>query len=1360
MASKTCDTDLTARTILVRLFLFSFFLFNANIFGADWPTWRHDASRTGASPDGLPPDLQLQWVREFPPLEPAWPDQDRLMFDLSYEPVVLGKTLFFGSSLNDCLIALDTETGDEKWKFYADGPIRFAPAACEGKVYFVCDDGCLYCLSAQTGELIWKFNAAPAVRPILGNRRLISTWPARGAPAIADGKVYFSAGIWPFMGIFVYALDAATGKVVWINDGAGAIYQFQPHESPAFAGIAPQGYMTVSGGKLLVPNGRAVPACFNRETGKLQYFHLAANGKNGFYFSATTGRFFFNGAEMYDCETGYRIMISSLGATPVLTEQAAFSLRNGAITANDIQDVQIVESAARTTGKVDKRMFQLKSGEKGLNTLWQAEQPGGVTAMIAAGARLYAGSPNSICAINVPKKGEEAAISWTAEIRGTPATLLAADDKLFAVTLEGRVYCFGKKKGEAKAPASGEKKSSPQGEWGAKAAMVLKQTGITDGYAVVAGNGRLAEELARQSNLHVIFVEPDQEKRTALRKDLDAAGLYGRRASVFPGDPAAVDLPPYLASLMVFEVAPVVKTGAEDASVRKIFDVLRPYGGTAWFFAAADQRQSLTRWINDAKLPCSETADVDGALVLKRVGAIPGSADWTHQYADPANTAISRDKYIKAPLGILWFGGSENEKILPKHGHGPSPQVVGGRLFIEGQDMLRALDVYTGRILWETALKNLGKFFDSPLHMHQPGANSIGSNYVSLEDEVYVVHGKKCLRLDSRSGKTLSEFMLPAIDGSDGEPEWGQIRICDNILLAASIPMRFDRDPFFSLHEADKIVLTPGNSDVVLQFFKQITDFAVIPKDKNEKDKSFFQKNLNKLLLDPSLSKNISNDVKAKAKPETIAAIQSEIDRLLADDARRSTDAVALPKLNRSLLEACLSQIPKKDEDGPGGFNRDSTVSRELVAMDRNSGKVLWKKPATYSLFHNGVAAGKGMVFCIDRWPDSVQDLSKRQGRKISDGGVLSALELRTGKVVWSTDKGVFGTWLGYSEKNDILIQAGRPTPDMLSDEPKKIAAYRGKDGKLLWENPNGGSGVRLLCQDMIVTAEGGVSLISGEAVSRKNPLTNGHMEWKFKRFYGCNHSIGSEHLILFRSAAAGFYDLERNGGTGNFGGFKSGCTSNLIPANGVLSAPDYTRLCACSYQNQCSLALIRMPEAEMWTFNDFVVGDEPIARIGVNLGAPGDRMADDSTLWLEYPVIGGPSPEIKISISPENAQPFLHHSARMSGEGLKWVAASGIAGIRSFALSLAQDDAKARPYTVRLYFAEPDEVKADERVFSISVQDQIKIEDLDIVRETGGPRRLLVKELKGINVKGELKITFTPKNGAALICGVEAIAE
>ena len=246
---------------------------------ADWPMWRCDAARSASSDDQLSAPLHLQWSRQLPALTPAWPDEPRMRFDVAYEPVAAGGAVFVASPRADKVMALDARTGEVRWTFYAGGPVRFAPVVWQGAVYFGCDDGHLYCVGAADGNLRWKFLAGPSQRRVLGNSRLISAWPMRGAPVIADGVVYCAAGIWPFMGIFVYALDANSGEVVWVNDGQGAEYTDQPHGGAlAFGSVAPQGALAVVGDRLLVPGGRSMHACFDRATGELRYCHLGGSG--------------------------------------------------------------------------------------------------------------------------------------------------------------------------------------------------------------------------------------------------------------------------------------------------------------------------------------------------------------------------------------------------------------------------------------------------------------------------------------------------------------------------------------------------------------------------------------------------------------------------------------------------------------------------------------------------------------------------------------------------------------------------------------------------------------------------------------------------------------------------------------------------------------------------------------------------------------------------------------------------------------------------------------------------------------------------------------------------------------------------
>jgi len=367
------------------------------------------------------------------------------------------------------------------------------------------------------------------------------------------------------------------------------------------------------------------------------------------------------------------------------------------------------------------------------------------------------------------------------------------------------------------------------------------------------------------------------------------------------------------------------------------------------------------------------------------------------------------------------------------------------------------------------------------------------------------------------------------------------------------------------------------------------------------------------------------------------------------------------------------------------------------------------------------------------------------------------------------------------------------------------MVAYRGSDGKVLWSIDDSYKGPPILYHDWVITQNKGgtgsaaveakvLDLLSGTIIMQEHPMTGDIVPRKWVRFYGCNTAIASENLLTFRSASAAFVDLTRGQGTASIGGFKSGCTSNLIIANGVLNAPDYTRTCICSYQNQASLALVPMPEVGYWTFDYYQIPSEatPVKQVGINFGAPGNRYTENGTLWLEFPSIGGPSPDIPVRAKYyEEPRWFRHHSSRVKGKN-NWIAASGVTGLREVSIRMflqpgrnaSKVDAfdkhigqiptwpeerikgvfeQPRPYTVRLYFAEIEELEIGQRLFNVSLQDRQVLETFDIVKEAGGANRPVVKEFKGINVKDDLRVTLTPVTAVQagpLLCGIEIIAE
>src|SRR5262249_32975433 len=130
-------------------------------------------------------------------------------------------------------------------------------------------------------------------------------------------------------------------------------------------------------------------------------------------------------------------------------------------------------------------------------------------------------------------------------VDGTVARLIAGADRLFAVTYEGDLYCFGG------SPITVRRHAMPAvvaagDDWSERITTVLDASKVRDGYAVVwgASDHRLAAELARQSRLHVVVVEPDATKVKRLRERLSADALYGARVEVHHGGADAFPLPP------------------------------------------------------------------------------------------------------------------------------------------------------------------------------------------------------------------------------------------------------------------------------------------------------------------------------------------------------------------------------------------------------------------------------------------------------------------------------------------------------------------------------------------------------------------------------------------------------------------------------------------------------------------------------------------------------------------------------------------------------------------------------------------------------------------------------------------------
>ncbi|MBM4049079.1 MAG: PQQ-like beta-propeller repeat protein, partial [Planctomycetes bacterium] len=409
----------------------------AGVGAAEWPTYRADSARSGFTAENLPADLSLRWTcapRHAP--QPAWSGRDtRMPFDRAFHAVIAGDSLFFGSSVDGKVYALDAATGAERWTFFTGGPVRLSPTVWRERVFAVSDDGFLYCLAARDGKVVWKRRGGPSGSLALGNGRMISRWPARGGPVVADGVVYWAAGIWPSEGVFIYAQDALTGKVLWCNDTAGGLFMPQPHPgSVSYSGVSAQGHLLVVGDKLLVPTGRAVPAVFSRADGKLLYFHLQPFGKAGGASVAATDAQFFNGGLAFDLATGKQAF--KAGADPLamaVTPQAIVCATAKEIVAVDRGNLWRRQEVTDATGKATTQTVFAEP-------VWRAPNPHAPTSsLVVAGDKAVVGRAGRVSVLDMGSQ----TVLFSAAVEGEPLGLAVAGGRLYVSTDKGVIHCFG-----------------------------------------------------------------------------------------------------------------------------------------------------------------------------------------------------------------------------------------------------------------------------------------------------------------------------------------------------------------------------------------------------------------------------------------------------------------------------------------------------------------------------------------------------------------------------------------------------------------------------------------------------------------------------------------------------------------------------------------------------------------------------------------------------------------------------------------------------------------------------------------------------------------------------------------------------
>jgi len=773
-------------------------------FAGDWPTHRYDARRSACSPDALPATLKPAWQHTFPAFETAFPNEPRLQFDTSYEPVCAGNTVVVGSPVDGSVRAFSAETGKPFWVYHTEAPVRLAPALHCGKVLVGSDDGVFRCLDLADGTLQWSFNGYPEGRPdmrLLGNNRLISMWPVRGGPVVVGDVVYFACGVWPTMGVYVHALDIATGKPVWGNPHLAHMTNVRiDHNLLYDAGASPQGYLLAAGDKLVIPNGRSHPIALNRADGSMFYF--VQGYRNGNCRVAIGGNYAFVGPRGIVSLTDFREVgnkwtaagknapnhfdmskydqfegpfhpykhFPGCNADSVFDGATAYSLARGVVYAHDLSKAVVSEYEKAQGSRVSKPYRwdapTTMRVPTGLDTNGRLH--------IKAGNRLYGHAGNNVVAIELTGATPPAKVLWRQPTEALPTAMIAAADRLIVALENGTLLCLAEDGAgvprivDTSAPEPAPPSEALQG--------ILGSTVVRDGFCVILGELSGDDVIAalQQTKLRLLVVAEDATKVNALRESTWKDGNYGKRIEVLHGKPLAFRLPPYLASLTWVRGA---QAGAlTTTQLKHVWASVRPYGGELCFTGSDDQRKAFEAIARSCALDGCRISASDTCVVLTREPGPAGAADWTHETADAARSYYSRDTAVKTPIAPIWFGDGPDYGFIKQkdYGRGVKPQVVEGRVFALQQSsrILFAYDAYTGRLLWRQHGKDKMRRFIT--------------RFVSRPEGVYAAGGGVCVVYDPATGKELRTLDYRSVLPETSKARAAGIVVTDMSVLVAA----------------------------------------------------------------------------------------------------------------------------------------------------------------------------------------------------------------------------------------------------------------------------------------------------------------------------------------------------------------------------------------------------------------------------------------------------------------------------------------------------------------------------------------------------------------------------------------------
>ena len=1301
---------------------------------ADWPSYLHDSSRVGHTDEPLAAPLVQRWVFSSPtPPKMAWAGEDgrviegmtllnRVRFDDVFHTAIAGGRAYFGSSVDGRVHCKNLATGKEEWAYFTDGPVRLAPQIADGRLYIGSDDGWAYCLDAGSGALVWKLRAGPNDERILARGRMISRWPVRTGILVDGGAAYFGAGVFPHETVYLYAVDAASGKVIWKND---AISQDDAGRND----LSPQGYLLATADTLFVPSGRALSVAFDRKTGQQaakaptpgwrgdaggqiggsqamllddqilavgEHQILALDQKTG-----KTGYAWFHGTQMtFNGDMGYMAtgkeivavdrnahaegtrarhaaemlaykLATELKKHPAIAalkkaEEATRALKAAKNEAAKQQAQAALDAAGKTyeplrldyQAKQDKLVAAKKEIAEKKDVGIKWSRPSTHESALILAGKTLVAGGKDEVVCLDAESGKEL---WKSAVEGDARGLAAAEGHLIVSTTAGKIYAFAERS-RSLPPAGSSLASRP--------ADPFPKDDLTEKYA------KAAEEILAQTKVRDGFclVLGSEQGRLAYelakRSNLAIHGIEQDAAKVAAARAALIPTGLYGARIVL-----------DHADLGVI-----PYSS---YFA--------NLIVSDHALIAGDVPAIakEAARCLKPIGGMICLQGGEKTAAWLAGTKLAEEKASLSTAGgwallrraalpgaDAWshqYGNAGNTssnkdervkgglRVLWYGDPGPGEQTnrhdgAVGPLSVNGRLFIQGHDSVMAYDAFNGQLlwktPNPGAMRTGVYNAREPG------NMAASDDHLYMLLDEKCLQFDAATGKIAHEFRIPGA-GTKPNLEWGYIAFKDGLLYGTATER---------VANAAEVARRGKSASLATD-----TIFAY--------------------------------DAKSRALAWTFQGKHvSHVTIAIGDGRVFFIDASLTPAQREEMLRQDKTELAKL-----AGKARDIAEERVknadlrmAVALDALTGKKIWEKPV------------------------DVTDCSE-----IGIGGGALTMMYQNGHLV-----------LGGANAN------GHYWEQFLSGEfaRRRLVVLDAEKGGKIWARDANYRHRPVVIGNEVVAEPWSYDLYTGEQKMRTHPLTGEQTPWMFARpGHHCGAISATSNMMFFRSKSTAYYNLDQDEGTEHFAGQRLGCWINTIPANGLVMIPEASAGCVCLFSIASTIVFEPREDRMTWGVYSATGTPTPVQHMALNLGAPGDRRDAHGKLWLAYP---RPSSRAGIDLPLSLSQAFAKggeffdfnaESYQTAKTDLGWVHASGARGLVHAEIPLIGAGQPAATYTVRLYFSALEGDKPGQRVFDVKLQDKTVLKSVDLVAKCGGVKTAHVEEFSNITVKEKLLLELVP---------------